>query len=130
MNTNFVFDEVMGVDRKTFEPVWVWNRVEEFGDYSVQIPVGEHQIIEENSNYLINRGYQYGGYSWEAMVRASISADGGNPDENIDWDSENATMVTYTKDEQTAALIASHAQKILTDPKHRDAMLAAAKDME
>ncbi|MEL6825827.1 MAG: hypothetical protein AAFN91_06210 [Pseudomonadota bacterium] len=130
MSIEFEFDNELRLDRTSLEPVWIWNRMEEFGDYSVQIPVGEHPLIEKSSSALIARGFQGGGYSWEAMVRASIASSGTNPDLGIDWDSESATMVTYMSDLGIALMVAQHAQKILTDEKHRDEMIIAAEDME
>ena len=130
MKVEFEFDNELGVDRQTYEPVWVWDRTKEFGDYSVQIPVGEHPIIEASSAHLMELGLQGGGYTWEAMVRASIENTGQDPDRQIEWDSESATMVTYMEQQELAVLVAAHAQKILTDQKHRDAMIVAAKDMD
>jgi hypothetical protein len=101
-NTLMTYDDVLGVDKTTYEPVWIWNRIEEFGDYSAQIPVGEHQMISKSSNILIDRGFQ--------------------------GDSEAATMVTYVATEQNAVLIAKHAQLAISTDKTLSRLIALAGD--
>lgn len=130
-NILLTFDADLGVDRTTFEPVLIWNRVDEFGDYSVQIPVGDHDTIEKSSSTLMKLGFQGGGYSWEALTRASLEEAGVDPDDIAEWGSESATMVAYVATEQNAALIAKHAQLALfTDETLNRLVALAGDDME
>ena len=126
--TLLTFDADLGVDRTTYEPVWIWNRYNEFEDYSVQIPVGQHHRIEKSSNKLLELGFQGGGYSWEALTRASLAEAGIDPNDIAEWDSESATMVTYVATEQNAALIAKHAQLALSTDEKLNKLIALTGD--
>ncbi|MEZ5953093.1 MAG: hypothetical protein R3C13_02190 [Hyphomonas sp.] len=130
MEVTFNFDDEFGVDRSTFSPVIVWNRVAESGDYSVQIAAGVDPLIDQSSERLQSQGFQGGGYSWQAMLRQSLRDDGRNPDDGIKWDSEGDVMVTYMKSPELAALVAQHAQSFLTDEDRETVLSSTAKGME
>lgn len=122
----FEFDKY-GEDDQSFAPVVITDRTADGFGYMVEIRVGSSTEVQASSAKLRASGNHSGGYGWESLVIASLYEAKLDPLVLADWDSEDATLLAWTKTATDAATIAEHARSILVEPQRFETALEAAR---
>ena len=79
--------------------------------------------------FFESKGYQGGGYTWEALAKAGLELTGSRQATSIEFDPEGDALYAYSSSRDALAELEALVGRIATDADFRDQCIALAGEM-